>query len=109
MGSSVDGTFTAASDLCMMALIAACLKKRPWLLIQLFCKSGCNTSGCSVHHITVKTCIGIVGAIHSKVAIYLPTYPTTMNLLGECNSINSMYMPWSESLFVCADFDNRYR
>ena len=29
MGSSVDGTFIAASDLCMMALIAACLEKRP--------------------------------------------------------------------------------
>ena len=35
VGSRVDGTFTAASDLCMMALIAACLEKRPWLLIQL--------------------------------------------------------------------------
>ena len=29
MGSSVDGTFIAASDLCMMALIAACLEKQP--------------------------------------------------------------------------------
>ena len=35
MGSSVDGTFIAASDLCMMALIAAYLEKRPWLLMQL--------------------------------------------------------------------------
>ena len=29
MGSSVDGTFIAASDLCIMALIATCLEKRP--------------------------------------------------------------------------------
>ena len=35
MGPSVDGTFIAASDLCMMVLIAACLEKRPWLLMQL--------------------------------------------------------------------------
>ena len=27
MGSSVDGTFIAINDLCMMALIAACLEK----------------------------------------------------------------------------------
>ena len=27
VGSSVDGTLTAASDLCMMALIAVCLEK----------------------------------------------------------------------------------
>ena len=27
VGSRVDGTLTAASDLCMMALIAACLEK----------------------------------------------------------------------------------
>ena len=32
MGPSVDGTFIAASDLCMMALIAACLEKQPWQL-----------------------------------------------------------------------------
>ena len=47
------------------------------------------------------TCVGIVGAIHSKVAIYLPTYPTTVNMLVEYNSINSMYMPRSETLFYC--------
>ena len=40
-----------------------------------------------------------IGSIHSKVAIYLPTYPTTMNILGESNSINSMYMPRSEFFF----------
>ena len=34
MGSSVDGTFITARDLRMMALIAACLEKRPWLLIH---------------------------------------------------------------------------
>ena len=33
MGSSVDGTLTAASDLCMMALIAAWHDL--WFLIQL--------------------------------------------------------------------------
>ena len=34
-----------------------------------------------------------------------------MNMLGECNSINSMYMPRSETLFIAdfdEEFDNRY-
>ena len=35
VGWRVDGTLTAASDLCTMALTAACREKRPWLLTQL--------------------------------------------------------------------------
>ena len=111
MGSSVDGTFTATSNLCMMALIGACLEKRPWLLMQLFCKSGHTYKWLpqfSPHH--CEDMHRFCRCNTFQRSFYLPTYPITtcMNLLGECNivKIHSICIV-SVSLFFFADFDNR--
>ena len=55
--------------------------------IMVFCKPG-HTSGCSFCHIPMKTAVVYVQCIPKKLFIW-SIYPTTMNLLGKCSSINS--------------------
>ena len=59
--------------------------------IMVFCKSGHTYKWLQFLPHPCEAAVLNVQCIPKKLFIW-STYPTTMNLLGECNSINSMYM-----------------